>query len=594
MPAKYTNEKSKVMMKSQNLPLFLFIGLMSYALFLSGCVPNPVPTPESRAKAFIEEQSGGAEDGKDIINKADSVASAQLPVRYQRPAYSVSPSSNALFNSGSVDSSIPVGDVFSKESKTPDDTYSKGPISLSTILNELVKGKKIARGQNVSLSWARDANRNAQVYVTIKSTDDLFVTIDNILRQLDYSYELQGSTIIINNKQTKRFHIAMPFMASTFSTGVGGNVLGSSGGNMSGTLNIDSSDNQFDIWLNIQTNLDKILEIWTTSESSSPEATVTAGAATTDAAATDTSNTEAVAAVAAPSPPSGQGYYTIDRPIGMITVTAPRSLLNKIDDYLTNLKKELYRQVSIEAKIVEVTLTNDNTTGIDWSNILASTAGFGLNLDFAKTGIIKSSTANTIKQSSTADGGSFFTLNAFNFNLLIDAMKSQGHVEILSNPRISVMNGQPAMISIGDNVTFVSAVSSTTTDGVTTTSASTSSVMSGLGLGVVASVLNDDEVILSITPVTSSLSQPIEYKTFGTNQVGLPQVTLREINTIVRVRDGEMLVVGGLIDNTSTDSNSYVAGLGEVPVAGQLFRKDGKVTSKRELVILLRPKIISL
>jgi general secretion pathway protein D/MSHA biogenesis protein MshL len=156
------------------------------------------------------------------------------------------------------------------------------------------------------------------------------------------------------------------------------------------------------------------------------------------------------------------------------------------------------------------------------------------------------------------------------------------------------MNGQPAMISVGENVTYVDSVESTNNEGIVSFTINTSSVMSGLGLGVIATIMENDEIILSITPVTTSLTQPIEYKTFGVNQVGLPVVNLREMNTIVRVRDGEMLVVGGLIDQKSTYGNDKVAGLGDIPFAGKLFRSDGTNSAKKELIILMRPKIISL
>ncbi|HFQ80268.1 MAG TPA: pilus (MSHA type) biogenesis protein MshL, partial [Desulfobacterales bacterium] len=340
---------------------------------------------------------------------------------------------------------------------------------------------------------------------------------------------------------------------------------------------------------NIRTNLDKILEIWsapppTTSVSTASLATLAAGSPGTGSAAarpviqlTPAANTPAPA----PAPDAGKGYYTIDQPIGLITVTAPPSLLKKVSSYLDNLRHELYRQISIEAKIVEVTLTKDDTTGINWNDLLSSS--FGFNVDFQQ-------------MSSSSTHGQFLTIDNKSFSLILDAMKQQGHVEVLSSPKISVMNGQPAMISVGQNVKYVDSVSSTTdgTTGSVTYTVNTASVMSGLGMGVVATIGDNNEVILSLTPVTSQLSEPIEYKVFGSNQVGLPKVSLREMNTIVRVKSGEMLVVGGLIDNSSSYSDNHVSGLGKIPGIGKLFRNDGTVLSKKELVILLRPRIISM
>ena len=451
----------------------------------------------------------------------------------------------------------------------------------------------------MNISWANDVDKESLVYVTIMPEEDFFEAIDNLLRQLDYFHEMQDNTIVIKHKETKKFHIAMPFMSSSYSTGVGGDVLGNTeGSNMSGKLNLNSNDNKFDIWTNIEGNLNKILEIW-----SVPPAPVVATATTQSTGITPATTPSATPATPpatksgssptlTPSPEnsghSGLGYYTIDRPIGLVTVTAPRSMLEKIENYLNNLKSEIYRQVSIEAKIIEVTLSNDNTTGLDWSK-LSSQVGLAFNF----TGINLSQGGRF----NTDHDASMVTLTPTGFNVMIDAMMKQGHVEVLSNPKLSVMNGQPAMISVGENVTYVKSVSSTTdgTTGSVTYTITPDSVMSGLGMGVIATILDDNQIILNLTPVTSSLTQPIEYITVGGSQLGLPKVNLREMSTMVRVKDGEMLVVGGLTDTRAAYNNDSVAGLGEFPGAvGKLFKRDGTDKTKKELIILLRPQIISL
>lgn len=547
----------------KSLSFFLSLLSLGAIIFLGGCVATP--TPENQAAQFIAENtqgSVGAASGKEAAAKAPAAVS-QLPTRYQNPVYLLPKSSKGAGAEAGLTHKmiIPVGAKITPSSPTP----------LRVVMQELAKLK------SMNVSWANDVDREALVNVTIMPEEDFFEAIDNILRQLDYFYDMHGNTIVIKHKETKRFHIAMPFMATNYSTGVGGDVLGSTeGSNMSGTLNMASSDNKFDIWLNVQTNLDKILDIW-----SAPPPAITPAQAAQGAPAAGKAKVNKAAAAPPVRPESGKGYYTIDKPIGLITVTAPRSLLEKISTYLDNLKAELYRQISIEAKIVEVTLTNDNTTGINWDDLLSSS--FGLNLDFQEL-------------SSTSPHAKFLTLNNKSFALILDAMKQEGHVEVLSSPKISVMNGQPAMISVGQNVKYVDSVSSTTdgTTGSVTYTVNTASVMSGLGMGVIATIGDNNEIILSMTPVTSKLQTPIEYKVFGANQVGLPQVDLREMNTIVRVKDGEMLVVGGLIDNTSTYNDDHVTGLGKLPGVGKLFRNNGTNSTKKELIILLRPRIVSM
>ncbi|NOX25280.1 MAG: type II and III secretion system protein [Deltaproteobacteria bacterium] len=548
---KSDNNTTKILLTALWL---LSLGAM---LFLWGCVAA-TPTPEDQAAKFIANQTKGAVNDRVVQKKT---IAAQLPVRFQNPSYLISDTGD--IKSGLIRKmTIPVGAKITTTSPKP----------LRVVIQELAKLK------SMNVSWASDVDKNALVNVTIMPEEDFFEAIDNLLRQVDYFYELHGDTIIIKHKETKRFHIAMPFMSMNYSVGIGGDVLGSTeGSNMSGTLNMASNKNKFDIWKNIKKNLDKILEIWSAPV---PVSTPAASAAISSTKA-QAAKVVPSAAVYTPPPDAGKGYYTIDQPIGLITVTAPRSLLIKVSSYLNNLKAELYKQITIEAKIVEVTLTNDDTTGINWDDLLSNS--FGLKLDFQK-------------MSSSSTHAQFLTLENKNFSLVLDAIKQQGHVEVLSSPKISVMNGQPAMLSVGQNVKYVDSVSSTTdgTTGSITYTVNTASVMSGLGLGVVATIGDNNEIILSLTPVTSKLTLPIEYKVFGANQVGLPKVNLREMNTLVRVKDGEMLIVGGLIDNSSSYADSHVSGLGRIPLIGKLFRNNGTSSVKKELIILLRPHIVPL
>ncbi len=558
-----------------------------------GCVASPTPSPEETAQQFLMDQSEGLSEKQDAVETDNTKTVGQLPVRYQRPAYMLGRPTVSSDNGKLGEFTLPVGADISTPS---------GPKPLGIILGQIVAMK------NMGISYATDVNQNALITVNVRADQDFFKAIENILRPLDYYYELDDNSIIIKHKETKTYHIAMPFLNSTYTTGVGGNVLGSTENNqMNGTLKIDSSGNTFDVWTNIRTNLDKILEIWTartsldaTSEMDVEQKRMVTGqqrqVEPTTLQPQDTGLTSEGNAVdddidlfsAAMNTQTGKGYYTIDKPIGLISVTAPRSLLVKIDNYLNNLKTELYKQVSIEAKIIEVTLSEDNSTGINWSDLLENaTNPLNFAVDFGQIDNL------FLADQDPTHHARVLTLSGLNFNLAIDAMKQQGHVEVLSNPKISVMNGQPAMISVGENVTYVDSVESTSDEGVVSYTINTSSVMSGLGLGVIATILENDEIILSITPVTTSLTQPIEYKNFGVNQVGLPVVNLREMNTLVRVKDGEMLIVGGLIDQQSTYGNNKVAGLGDIPFAGKLFRTDGKNSAKKELIVLMRPKIIS-
>ena len=486
----------------------------------------------------------------------------QLPVRYQNPSYLLKDSVNTEMGLGDEEEiTIPVG---------ADISSTTGPVALRDIL------KRMAALKNMNISWASDVDQFAMVDVDIRAEDDFFKAIDNILRQLDYFHVVEGNSIVVKYRETRRFNIAMPFLKSVYDTGVGGDVLGAGGvagegskTGLVGNIKLTSESNEFDIWSNIQTNLDQILQIWTeTVPAATTESTTTGEKSTTQT--TTKRNVQ-----------DGKGYYTIDKPIGMITVTAPRPLVEKIASYVENLKKQLYRQIAIEAKIVEVVVDDTEKKGIDWSSLVDTSLDLQM---FGANGIIYApNTAERVVSKLSLPGNPF--------NILISALESQGPTNILANPKISVMNGQPALINIGESFRFIEKVETTVSEGVVSTSVTTNSVMSGLGLAVVAIIMENDEIILSMTPVTSNVTD-IEDKSFSGLTVQLPTVKIREMNTLVKIKSGNMLMVGGLIDNIETDTVNKVPVLGDIPGLGRLFSHSTKTTNKKELVILLQPRII--
>lgn len=484
----------------------------------------------------------------------------QLPVRFQRPSY-------LLPDDLAPAASLPAEQELAGFPVGADISSGAGPVPLREVLRQLAGMK------NMNISWASDVDQYIRVEVDIRADDDFFGAITELLRQVDYYPEVRHNTIVVRYRETRSFHLAMPFMASTYNTGVGGDVLGAGGigggsGSLVGNIQLTSNDNRFDIWDNIRKNMDQLLEIW--------EETIQTGS---------TENGEGGSTVTRRNVQGGRGYYTIDKPIGLITVTAPRPLMETIATYLDNLKAQLFRQISIEAKIIEVNLDESAKTGIDWRGVLS-----GKRLDFevfGPQGIIystdRSQTTRAITRVATGPNP---------FQLLLDAIAEQGTTNVLANPRISVMNGQPALITVGETFRYISEVATTVSDGGVSTSVSTDTVMSGLGLAVLPTITDNNEIVLSLTPVTSKLSEPMDERVFQGLTVQLPQINIRELKTIVKVRDGDTLLIGGLIDSVDDTSSAKVPVLGDVPGLGRLFRHDTKVKQKKELVILLQPTII--
>ncbi|MCI5143592.1 MAG: hypothetical protein D3909_18085, partial [Candidatus Electrothrix sp. ATG1] len=231
------------------------------------------------------------------------------------------------------------------------DITTHEPISLREAMKALVRNKKM------SLSWASDVNQDFLVDIDVTADDNFYEAIDNILRQLDYYHEMQGSTLIVKYRETKQYQISMPFVKQEYNTAIGGNSFGSD-------VRIDSKGNTFDIWENIQNNLDSLISTWSATITNPVEDD--GGDIESDEEEEDTEVSQEVSRRVS----STESSYTIDKPIGLITVHAPQSLQKRIANYLTTLERELYKQIIIEAKIIEVQLNNSSSLGINWQTLL--------------------------------------------------------------------------------------------------------------------------------------------------------------------------------------------------------------------------------
>ena len=211
------------------------------------------------------------------------------------------------------------------------------------------------------------------------------------------------------------------------------------------------------------------------------------------------------------------------------------------------------------------------------------------------------STATTTAATIMTGGASnlaagLLTLSTFNFADFLHALSEQGQTTILSNPKISVMNGQPALIVAGRNVTYIDSIESDVTAGTTVTTnytVNTERILSGVGLTLTPVIRDDDTIVMNLVPVTSVLEEPIEYRQVGLGEVGLPIINIREMSSMVEVKDGEMLVIGGLISTVEvTEGENLFPGLANVPILKYLTGYETKIMRKRELIILLRTRII--
>lgn len=544
---------------------------------------------------------------KDVKGAAPPIVSSapkptQLPVRFQTPTY-VAPNQSAglgLLDQGNDEYQIKVGATIRS---------TGGPQPLWEVM------KRLANLKGMTVSWASDVDQTVPVDVDIAASDNFFDAVSNLLRQADLFHEVTGKSIVVRNKATKVYQIGIPAMKGGFSTNVGGNFLANkeAASGAEGTVKITSPENNFNVWESIETNLKKILLIAAEERQeilASVEAANAAKVAESESSKdikdksskeskTVTQKTEKT--VAGTHAKDG-GYFVIDKNVGLITVTAKPSLLKTVDGYIENLKKSLYQQVNIEAKIIEVYLQDNSKIGLNWDDLLGGEKALSTTVSFGNAGQIHPHTSGS-PDSYSNTFVSRVDMGTLNFSVFLNALKQQGDTHVLANPKITVLNGQPALISIGKDVAYIKSVTREK-DGDTgdiTYTAETGNVVQGIALGVVASVLDGKRVIMHLTPITTDLENldsngDIPMTTIGEDDtamsLGLPKVKVREMSTMVEVTNGEMLIIGGLIDSTEGNTGSFAPVVGDVPVLKYLFGYEEKTIQKRELVILLTPTII--
>jgi len=275
---------------------------------------------------------------------------------------------------------------------------------------------------------------------------------------------------------------------------------------------------------------------------------------------------------------------------GLVTIRALPEEIKVVKSFIKYTETHLRRQVIIEAKIMEVTLNDDYQQGVKWDKVLGSIGSS--DLTFSTAGGIA---GNII--SGTIGGTSSLSFNNDDFSGVIDLLSTQGNVQVLSSPRITATNNQKAVIKVGEDEYFVTDISSTTTTGTSTTTTpeiDLTPFFSGIALDVTAQIAENDEVILHVHPSVTLTNAQSKVIKFDGEEIILPlaQSSVRESDTIIRAKSGEIVVIGGLIETRKVDMESKTPLLGDIPIFGELFKSKSETTQKKELVIMLKPIVV--
>lgn len=296
---------------------------------------------------------------------------------------------------------------------------------------------------------------------------------------------------------------------------------------------------------------------------------------------------------------------------GVVVIRAMPQEIRSVENYLRATQVSIDRQVILEAKIIEVRLSDGAQSGINWAgfnNAQQFTGGIGTNtqgVTLPNGSLVPGTTLSGllgggISSAAGATTGGIFglALRTSSFAALLEFLETQGSVSVLSSPRIATLNNQKAVLKVGTDEFFVTNVSTTTTTGTSTTSTPNVTLQpffSGIALDVTPQIDQYNNITLHIHPSVSevtSRNREINLGTSGTLNLPLAASSVSETDSIVRAIDGQVIAIGGLMRSSSTDNNSQVPVIGDAPLVGNLFRRSNRNVSKSELIILLKPTVV--
>lgn len=288
---------------------------------------------------------------------------------------------------------------------------------------------------------------------------------------------------------------------------------------------------------------------------------------------------------------TGNGRQVVVTPqAGLVTIRAFPSELRQVRSFLNSAETHLQRQVILEAKILEVTLSDDFQQGIQWENVLGHVGNTNINFG---------TTAGTLgnKVTSTLGGVTSLSIKGSDFTTMINLLDTQGDVDVLSSPRVTASNNQKAVIKVGTDEYFVTDVSSTTVAGttpVTTPQVELTPFFSGIALDVTPQIDKDGNVLLHVHPSVIDVKEQTKNIKVSNESLELPlaQSEIRESDTVIRAASGDVVVIGGLMKSENVEVVSQVPLLGDIPLLGELFKNRSKQKKKTELIILLKPTVV--
>ena len=405
--------------------------------------------------------------------------------------------------------------------------------------------------------------------------------LDTILKDNDLNYSLRGNKLILSYLVTRTFKVhyiagqrsgessaSVTIAGTTGSSSSGGSTDGGKGS----SITIKTQD-QFQFWSTVKDEIHRIL-----------------------ASAGDGSTHYTKVGDSWIGPDGQKWEYNPTEPIvnpeaGMITVTGTARQIDRVQRYITTLMRQIKTQVLIDVRILSVKLDKGKTTGIDWSQLyglqnIAIDAGAYTQADTTGIGVGDVTGLEGVKAGGYAKVRMIATVKD-----VIKFLQTQGDVTAISSPRIMTMSNQPAMISVGTEIFYKLKTTNKVggSDTATSESDSVQSVFAGILLDITPEVDERGVVTLKINP---SVSKTVEELAPDKERSMPPDLVRRQLASVIKVRDGNHAILGGLITRGKGTKSNKVPLLGDMPLIGYAFKREEVIDTTEELVVIITPHII--
>jgi len=292
---------------------------------------------------------------------------------------------------------------------------------------------------------------------------------------------------------------------------------------------------------------------------------------------------------------SDNSKVVVDPHAGIVIVRALPGDLRTVETFLERAELSVQKQVLIEAKILEVSLNDGFQSGIQWNTFGQGRSG---SIDDTTRDVVGTLTSEVLENLDEIGGVFSLNFDSGDFTGVIELLETQGNVKVLSSPRIATVNNQKAVIKVGTDEYFVTELKSSTTSNSGGTTSTPEVVFtpffSGIALDVTPQIGENKDVILHVHPTITEVTEKTKNVELSTGNLTVPLAfsSIRETDSIIKARSGQVVVIGGLMQNQKSTTESGIPLLRDIPVIGWLFGQNRETVVQSELVILIQPKVV--